>query len=120
MLFVFFFFFQAEDGIRDFHVTGVQTCALPICHCCAITCTSTTEPGFHEVSDTLPDGFQIGAGPSPAPAPWELISEVVPNTASASTITDVAAIHIVWSLAWPYTGGPSSSSPSRRRHTVKA
>src|SRR5690606_15360307 len=25
-------FFQAEDGIRDFHVTGVQTCALPILH----------------------------------------------------------------------------------------
>src|SRR5205085_7800505 len=28
--FVFFFFFQAEDGIRDLTVTGVQTCALPI------------------------------------------------------------------------------------------
>src|SRR6267143_619531 len=27
----FFFFFQAEDGIRDGTVTGVQTCALPIC-----------------------------------------------------------------------------------------
>src|SRR5215813_8451937 len=27
---VFFFFFQAEDGIRDADVTGVQTCALPI------------------------------------------------------------------------------------------
>src|SRR5215207_10970493 len=27
----FFFFFQAEDGIRDPLVTGVQTCALPIC-----------------------------------------------------------------------------------------
>src|SRR5699024_11787115 len=26
----FFFFFQAEDGIRDRNVTGVQTCALPI------------------------------------------------------------------------------------------
>src|SRR5256885_8788723 len=26
----FFFFFQAEDGIRDYKVTGVQTCALPI------------------------------------------------------------------------------------------
>src|SRR5438093_3645235 len=26
-----FFFFQAEDGIRDWSVTGVQTCALPIC-----------------------------------------------------------------------------------------
>src|SRR5699024_11427128 len=30
----FFFFFQAEDGIRDRNVTGVQTCALPISfHC---------------------------------------------------------------------------------------
>src|SRR5207237_2164976 len=28
--FVLFFFFQAEDGIRDSSVTGVQTCALPI------------------------------------------------------------------------------------------
>src|SRR5256886_8267724 len=27
-----FFFFQAEDGIRDLTVTGVQTCALPICY----------------------------------------------------------------------------------------
>src|SRR5699024_12183780 len=29
-LIFFFFFFQAEDGIRDRNVTGVQTCALPI------------------------------------------------------------------------------------------
>src|SRR2546430_9160576 len=29
---IFFFFFQAEDGIRDLTVTGVQTCALPISH----------------------------------------------------------------------------------------
>ena len=27
---LFLFFFQAEDGIRDYKVTGVQTCALPI------------------------------------------------------------------------------------------
>src|SRR5258708_14290751 len=31
----FFFFFQAEDGIRDDLVTGVQTCALPIWFRCA-------------------------------------------------------------------------------------
>src|SRR5690625_6134255 len=31
-MYIFFFFFQAEDGIRDGHVTGVQTCALPICY----------------------------------------------------------------------------------------
>src|SRR6266404_9756891 len=30
MILFFFFFFQAEDGIRDKLVTGVQTCALPI------------------------------------------------------------------------------------------
>src|SRR5256886_2262428 len=30
----FFFFFQAEDGIRDLTVTGVQTCALPISRRC--------------------------------------------------------------------------------------
>src|SRR5438093_10446300 len=30
LLSVFCFFFQAEDGIRDWSVTGVQTCALPI------------------------------------------------------------------------------------------
>src|ERR1041384_4835305 len=33
MLMYLFFFFQAEDGIRDKVVTGVQTCALPICQC---------------------------------------------------------------------------------------
>src|SRR5690606_41065843 len=34
------FFFQAEDGIRDFHVTGVQTCALPISAVCVSTITN--------------------------------------------------------------------------------
>src|SRR5690606_39840941 len=32
--------FQAEDGIRDFHVTGVQTCALPISFSVPINCSS--------------------------------------------------------------------------------
>src|SRR2546430_6171353 len=36
------FFFQAEDGIRDLTVTGVQTCALPICYL----------PGNVETADT--------------------------------------------------------------------
>src|SRR6266511_4739131 len=35
-----FFFFQAEDGIRDFHVTGVQTCALPILDKCGAYATT--------------------------------------------------------------------------------
>src|SRR5690625_648284 len=37
------FFFQAEDGIRDGHVTGVQTCALPIC------CRSINYPSIRRV-----------------------------------------------------------------------
>src|SRR5437660_6993894 len=37
-----FFFFQAEDGIRDGHVTGVQTCALPISNASSIYPTPTT------------------------------------------------------------------------------
>ena len=32
-----FFFFQAEDGIRDYKVTGVQTCALPILNSVPVT-----------------------------------------------------------------------------------
>src|SRR5215471_19500140 len=35
MFVIFFFFFQAEDGIRDLYVTGDQTCALPIWLCSA-------------------------------------------------------------------------------------
>src|SRR6266496_5752657 len=39
-----FFFFQAEDGIRDLYVTGVQTCALPI------------SSGAPSVAGSRPDG----------------------------------------------------------------
>src|SRR5207249_7817658 len=38
---IYFFFFQAEDGIRDRNVTGVQTCALPISNNCAVCHTAT-------------------------------------------------------------------------------
>src|SRR5205807_3004937 len=39
-----FFFFQAEDGIRDYKVTGVQTCALPISYLIAPYDPDTTSP----------------------------------------------------------------------------
>src|SRR6266511_5020342 len=45
-LFFFFFLFQAEDGIRDFHVTGVQTCALPIWLMRAMTDRLGCDPGL--------------------------------------------------------------------------
>src|SRR5690606_39744650 len=43
-------FCQAEDGIRDFHVTGVQTCALPI---------FTTYSGKCSIVHTLADGSKV-------------------------------------------------------------
>src|SRR5439155_2512846 len=49
----FFFFFQAEDGIRDGHVTGVQTCALPIFR--EYITESVISPGTYVVKP-FPDG----------------------------------------------------------------
>src|SRR5256885_10647383 len=50
----FFFFFQAEDGIRDYKVTGVQTCALPI--------SASTVQGVGPVSYIAQNGVQFGFG----------------------------------------------------------
>src|SRR6266496_5605959 len=42
MMLMDFFFFQAEDGIRDLYVTGVQTCALPISRRPWLSCSHST------------------------------------------------------------------------------
>src|SRR2546430_9905496 len=55
---VVFFFFQAEDGIRDLTVTGVQTCALPIC-----SLDASGEVYIYNVRNSLPyddETFQTG------------------------------------------------------------
>src|SRR2546430_2623130 len=54
--FYFFFFFQAEDGIRDLTVTGVQTCALPIFRETAV---------FHERRGGPRQGSVLHADPGP-------------------------------------------------------
>src|SRR5206468_8935767 len=71
----FFFFFQAEDGIRDLIVTGVQTCALPISerprrrrwliHCISTPCASArrgTWPrrGSHPPRDRRSEERRVG------------------------------------------------------------
>src|SRR5256885_2842126 len=50
-----FFFFQAEDGIRDYKVTGVQTCALPISSFAA-----TSSPAGKPPAKTHRNGFERG------------------------------------------------------------
>src|SRR5688572_17748861 len=54
----FFFFFQAEDGIRDLTVTGVQTCALPISNLRPLD--ATRDPDLNlGCGDVSPDGTRI-------------------------------------------------------------
>src|SRR5437762_13895668 len=53
---MFFFFFQAEDGIRDTSVTGVQTCALPISNWgVRIATVAIRTPQFASASPAAPD-----------------------------------------------------------------
>src|SRR5438445_8293530 len=61
LFYFFFFFFQAEDGIRDIGVTGVQTCALPICFD-ALEFTSATDGSMRAVSKlkVFADGVDVG------------------------------------------------------------
>src|SRR5690625_6743149 len=72
LLCFYYFFFQAEDGIRDGHVTGVQTCALPISatrfagldadpELTRTVRAWTREDGYHEMLAVLEAGIWIDA-----------------------------------------------------------
>src|SRR2546427_7416585 len=69
---VFFFFFQAEDGIRDLTVTGVQTCALPI--------SGMTSLVIPEVKGKI-DGISLRV-PTPDVSVVELAAELEKKTTS--------------------------------------
>src|SRR5688500_19801397 len=55
----FFFFFQAEDGIRDYKVTGVQTCALPI-SCSSSSGNRSVQPASIEGRNLFRPSMEIG------------------------------------------------------------
>src|SRR5437762_12177818 len=66
---MFFFFFQAEDGIRDTSVTGVQTCALPIFgggNTAVDCCRSSRRLGGEDVKVIVRSGFDEMKA-----SPWE-------------------------------------------------
>src|SRR6266498_1624403 len=71
MVMCLFFFYQAEDGIRDADVTGVQTCALPICRSpihasllCLPVVDSRTRPYSTGPTRSAPDPAIPGRGPN--------------------------------------------------------
>src|SRR5690606_39398188 len=66
-VFVFFFFFQAEDGIRDFHVTGVQTCALPILD--DVVAVERDDADAEPVAERVTDGPELHQVPERRPVP---------------------------------------------------
>src|SRR5215475_8694724 len=70
---IHFFFFQAEDGIRDFHVTGVQTCALPI------SAQNVAGPSWFAAFPISAAGPAAGTGSS-----WRQIARVVPTAGQAT------------------------------------
>src|SRR5256884_6084681 len=65
-----FFFFQAEDGIRDVAVTGVQTCALPICSARLAKCAELIHAG---ATDLAEKECRISIEESPQ-SPWPLLA----------------------------------------------
>src|SRR2546430_12033393 len=75
---VFLFFFQAEDGIRDLTVTGVQTCALPILcpNKMAVQMSAGRRPrvpwnSAHSPSGTtIWDTIEMYSGDRVSPVPW--------------------------------------------------
>src|SRR2546426_1017298 len=79
----FFFFFQAEDGIRDYKVTGVQTCALPICTYEEVIAGVDWVTANHQSPAVA--NMSLGGGHSGA------LTDAVPNPVGAGVFYGVAA-----------------------------
>src|SRR5256885_4003281 len=84
-----FFFFQAEDGIRDYKVTGVQTCALPICRNAASGYykLAMVERSLHQFAAAQRDlnVFQtLSKDASPGPYPYQHLFDYLDNRSSLS------------------------------------
>src|SRR5215203_5101216 len=109
-----FFFFQAEDGIRDIGVTGVQTCALPISH-------ASLDPKMKayliDRKITCPDGTvrigftpEVGAGPAPqGQTPQKGTWTIVSGTGEFEGLSGSGKSEAVY--------GPTPSSPVRSTFT---
>src|SRR5256885_2802549 len=93
----FVFFFQAEDGIRDYKVTGVQTCALPIC--AVVGSTLTTVLVF------VPLAFIVGVyGQFFAALSWSLSIAVLVSMAVSLTLVPVVAAKVLAGRPMPPPG----------------
>src|SRR5690606_40354830 len=83
---------QAEDGIRDFHVTGVQTCALPIC-CgsnegvsCGSSCDAAADGNFVAVAKPAVERLLHAVQHGTSRLLWDVIEQDVPGTRAMLTL----------------------------------
>src|SRR3712207_5359887 len=106
-----FFFFQAEDGIRDIGVTGVQTCALPISprctwRACARTCSTSSPPSRsprcatwgRRCCATSARADQTRVRPAPSSRGWTTPRGTAPGVVGTAV------------LAWLWTAGASDGA----------
>src|SRR5690606_40808908 len=88
------FFFQAEDGIRDFHVTGVQTCALPI----------STKEAVREKATVKARSRKI----------WEAIPSMKSTGTKTATVVRVEAVMAMATSRAPTSAASRARSEERR------
>src|SRR5256885_4671999 len=94
-----FFFFQAEDGIRDYKVTGVQTCALPIF--------------LHNLVHISPTGCPHAVQNTSGPAPREITHDArEPDTPSYRSATTIGS---VIEQQWARVKGAATGGSGLRR-----
>src|SRR6266702_6629911 len=111
---VVFFFFQAEDGIRDGHVTGVQTCALPISSVLPARGSSGSE-GVRPVSSggwkTRTGGWKAAAGTGGDPPAGRSPRPAAPRAAASWPGTPGTAGMAAPAAADPVPPGGASDVP---------
>src|SRR2546430_246501 len=102
---VLFFFFQAEDGIRDLTVTGVQTCALPILGR-AWQVLALLEAGHHvahQAPPVPPDAAQLGLF-NPSGSPHPLLEEL--DRLDVNALSPLEALNRLAAREKTLAGGP--------------
>src|SRR2546427_9589725 len=91
------FFFQAEDGIRDLTVTGVQTCALPISWC-------GVQPALNATSGPLQCTIPALAPGQSMTIKFKMRAQTLPDKASGGTIYHEASVK-PFETEWLSNGG---------------
>src|SRR2546429_9871382 len=100
------FFFQAEDGIRDVAVTGVQTCALPI----LLALLEAGHHVAHQAPPAPPDAAQLGLF-NPLGSPHPLLEEL--DRLDVNTLSPLDALNRLAAWKKQLAEGRREAAPAR-------